>query len=68
MVPKIADFAWKIKSVFFIPQPQSLRESTEHPQNENYAGNVVPYCKRSCYDEGKRYAEALIFQYGMKRV
>lgn len=35
----------------------------EHPQKETYFGNVHPYCKRSCYDEGKRYAEALIFQY-----
>ncbi len=35
----------------------------EHPQRESYFGNVEPYCKRSCYDEGKRYAEALIWQY-----
>lgn len=35
----------------------------EHPQNESYFGNVNPYCKRSCYDEGKRYAEALIYEY-----
>lgn len=35
----------------------------EHPQKESYFGNVQPYCKRSCYDEGKRYAEALIYVY-----
>lgn len=35
----------------------------EHPQKETYFGNVQPYCKRSCYDEGKRYAEALIYEY-----
>lgn len=35
----------------------------EHPQKESYFGNVEPYCKRSCYDEGKRYAEALIYEY-----
>jgi len=35
----------------------------EHPQKETYFGNVDPYCKRSCYDEGKRYAEALIYEY-----
>ena len=34
----------------------------EHPQKEDYAGNVQPYGMRSCYDEGKRYAEALIYQ------
>jgi len=32
-----------------------------HPQSEKYFGNVNPYCLRSCYDEGKRYAEALIY-------
>lgn len=32
-----------------------------HPQSEKYFGNVNPYCLRSCYDEGKRYAETLIF-------
>jgi len=35
----------------------------EHPQAESYAGKVQPYCLRSCYDEGKRYAEALIYAY-----
>ena len=35
----------------------------EHPQTESYAGNVLPYTGRSCYDEGKRYAEALIYIY-----
>ncbi len=30
-----------------------------HPQTENYWGNVNPNGERSCYDEGKRYAEAL---------
>ena len=35
----------------------------EHPQTESYPGNVVPYTGRSCYDEGKRYAEALVYIY-----
>lgn len=35
----------------------------EHPQRETYWGNVNSYGERSCYDEGKRYAEALIFSY-----
>jgi len=34
-----------------------------HPQNEAYWGNVNPIGKRSCYDEGKRCAEALFFDY-----
>jgi UDP-glucuronate decarboxylase len=34
-----------------------------HPQQENYWGNVNPIGERSCYDEGKRCAEALFFSY-----
>lgn len=35
----------------------------EHPQKETYWGNVNPNGIRSCYDEGKRFAESLIFTY-----
>ncbi len=34
-----------------------------HPQKEDYWGNVNPVGPRSCYDEGKRYAEALAMAY-----
>jgi UDP-glucuronate decarboxylase len=34
-----------------------------HPQTENYWGNVNPIGIRSCYDEGKRCAETLFFDY-----
>lgn len=34
-----------------------------HPQREDYWGNVNPIGKRSCYDEGKRCAETLFFDY-----
>jgi len=34
-----------------------------HPQPESYWGNVNPIGIRSCYDEGKRCAEALMFDY-----
>ena len=34
-----------------------------HPQTENYWGNVNPIGVRSCYDEGKRCAETLFFDY-----
>ena len=34
-----------------------------HPQPETYWGNVNPIGKRSCYDEGKRCAETLFFDY-----
>jgi len=35
----------------------------KHPQNEKYWGNVNPIGPRSCYDEGKRCAETLFFDY-----
>ena len=35
----------------------------EHPQRESYWGNVNPIGVRSCYDEGKRCAETLFFDY-----
>ena len=34
-----------------------------NPQNENYWGNVNPIGVRACYDEGKRAAETLFFDY-----
>ncbi|MEI6879596.1 MAG: NAD-dependent epimerase/dehydratase family protein, partial [Planctomycetota bacterium] len=34
-----------------------------HPQVESYRGNVNPIGPRSCYDEGKRAAETLMFDY-----
>jgi UDP-glucuronate decarboxylase len=34
-----------------------------HPQTEDYWGNVNPIGQRSCYDEGKRCAETLFFDY-----
>jgi len=34
-----------------------------HPQVESYWGNVNPVGRRSCYDEGKRFAEALLMAY-----
>ena len=34
-----------------------------HPQEENYRGNVNPIGPRACYDEGKRIAETLCFDY-----
>jgi nucleoside-diphosphate-sugar epimerase len=36
---------------------------TEHPQREGYFGNVDPIGPRACYDEGKRFSEALTMTY-----
>ena len=38
-------------------------DPAEHPQTEEYWGNVNPIGIRSCYDEGKRCAETLFFDY-----
>src|SRR5499433_1451563 len=38
-------------------------DPTVHPQTEDYWGHVNPIGPRSCYDEGKRCAEALFFDY-----
>jgi UDP-glucuronate decarboxylase len=38
-------------------------DPTVHPQVEAYWGNVNPIGPRACYDEGKRCAEALFFDY-----
>ena len=38
-------------------------EPLMHPQNELYRGNVNSIGKRACYDEGKRCAESLFFDY-----
>lgn len=38
-------------------------DPAQHPQNESYWGNVNPIGIRSCYDEGKRAAETLCFDY-----
>jgi len=38
-------------------------EPLEHPQKESYRGNVNPIGVRACYDEGKRLAETIFFEY-----
>ncbi|PZW38692.1 UDP-glucuronate decarboxylase [Humitalea rosea] len=41
-------------------------EPTVHPQTEDYCGNVNPLGPRACYDEGKRCAETLFFDYSRR--
>ena len=38
-----------------------------HPQNEKYYGNVNPFGPRSCYDEGKRIAETLCYDFHIQK-
>ncbi len=42
-------------------------DPTEHPQNEDYWGNVNPIGPRSVYDESKRFGEALVFAHHRAR-
>ncbi len=42
-------------------------DPAEHPQSETYWGHVNPIGIRSCYDEGKRCAETLFFDYHRRR-
>jgi len=42
---------------------ESYGDPLEHPQVETYWGNVNPVGLRSCYDESKRYAEAITMAY-----
>ena len=42
---------------------RGLRDPQVHPQTETYWGNVNPVGPRACYDEGKRFGEALTMEY-----
>jgi UDP-glucuronate decarboxylase len=49
--------------VFLASTSEVYGDPTVHPQDESYWGNVNPIGRRSCYDEGKRCAETLFFDY-----
>ncbi len=49
--------------VFQASTSEVYGDPTVHPQKEDYWGNVNPIGMRSCYDEGKRCAETLFFDY-----
>lgn len=42
-------------------------DDAHHPQKEDYRGNVNPIGPRSCYDEGKRIAETILYEYFNKK-
>lgn len=50
-------------TIFQASTSEVYGDPTVHPQTEIYWGNVNPIGNRSCYDEGKRCAEALFFSY-----
>jgi UDP-glucuronate decarboxylase len=56
--------AKRIKARFLLSSTSEVYGDPEvHPQAESYRGNVNPIGPRSCYDEGKRVAETLAFDY-----
>lgn len=48
---------------FYSSTSEVYGNPTQHPQTETYWGNVNSYGERSCYDEGKRFGEALTYIY-----
>jgi len=51
---------------FFASTSEVYGDPEEHPQKESYWGHVNPIGVRSCYDESKRFAEALCMAYHRK--
>ncbi len=54
-----AALRWKAR-MLFASTSESYGDPKEHPQRETYWGNVNPVGPRSCYDEAKRFGEALM--------
>lgn len=63
-IKNMLDLAWKNKARFLQTSTSEIYgDPLEHPQKESYWGNVNPIGLRSCYDESKRFAEAMIMAY-----
>ena len=60
----LLELAKKNGAIFFQASTSEVYgDPHEHPQKETYWGNVNPIGIRACYDEGKRVAETLCFEY-----
>ena len=60
----VLGLAKRVKATAFQASTSEVYGDPEvHPQTENYRGNVNPIGPRACYDEGKRCAETLFFDY-----
>ncbi len=60
----LLELAKKINAKILLASTSEIYgDPKEHPQKETYYGNVNPIGIRSCYDEGKRCAETLFFDY-----
>lgn len=64
----LLELAAKCQARFFQASTSEVYgDPTVSPQQEDYHGNVNPFGPRACYDEGKRIAETLCFEYGRRR-
>lgn len=60
----LLELAKKYNARFLLASSSEIYGNPEqHPQKETYWGSVNPIGKRSCYDEGKRIAESLCFDF-----
>ena len=67
--------SWRVLELAAASGARVLQASTsevygdpeQHPQHEDYWGHVNPIGPRSCYDEGKRAAEAMCYAYARER-
>ena len=57
-----AALGWHAR-LLFASTSESYGDPLQHPQTEDYAGNVNPVGPRACYDESKRFGEALVSTY-----
>ena len=65
---RMLDLAEKNGAKFLLTSTsESYGDPTVHPQPETYWGNVNPVGPRSCYDESKRFAEALTMAFHRNR-
>jgi nucleoside-diphosphate-sugar epimerase len=60
----LLELARRHDSLFLMASTSEIYgDPLQHPQSEDYWGNVNPIGPRSCYDEGKRFAESLTMGY-----
>lgn len=57
-----AALEWRAR-LLYASTSESYGDPLEHPQRETYWGHVNPVGPRSCYDESKRFGEALVMAY-----
>lgn len=64
---RLLDYALRHGAAYLIASTsECYGDPLEHPQRESYWGNVNPVGPRSCYDEAKRFAEAVTMAYRRK--